>query len=260
MTMSKARLRMRAVLTSARSAPAPALILLAFAGWALMAWSGSAAHGSHAIGPADPLVSPGHSGHGSTIAVAAMLPGLGMWLAMILAMSPLLLVRELGHLRRTSLRRNRTANSVLFLFGYALVWALAGLIVVPLASAIAGSAALVCLTVIAVLVWQFCPPRRRLLRRCHRLPALRAFGADAYRESLRYGLGSGAICVGICGPIMVLVLLTAQFHLVAMAVAAILLTIERYLPARRRDAPLPIRGWRFGAGSGSSFALAEETG
>ena len=251
--MAKVRLRLRAVLAGARKAPAPALILLALIGWWLFIGSHSGDHGAHAVGQADAqtlVPSSGHGahaehgGHGSTLSVASMLPGLGMWLAMILAMSPPMLIREVRILWRTSLRRNRATRALLFLFGYGLIWAIAGIVAVPLSSAIAESIPFICVTVIAVLVWQFSPLRQRLLRRCHRAPVLRAFGIDASRESLRYGLGSGVLCVAMCGPAMVLVLLTGQFHVVAMAVATILLTTERYLPIRRGGRSLLTRVWR----------------
>lgn len=206
----------------------------------LFAWSASAVHSPSAGGAAGPhLAGAGspHAGHGPGVSLAPLVPGLGMWLAMVLAMSPPLLIREIGTLWRTSLRRNRVLKSVLFLYGYLLNWALAGLAAVPLAAAITGSPALVWIAVLAVIGWQLCPPRRRLLNRCHRVPVTAAFGAEAYRHALRSGLGSGVLCVAICGPAMVLVLLAEQFHLVAMVVAALLLTGERLVPAKRRAAP-----------------------
>ncbi|MGO1543612.1 MAG: DUF2182 domain-containing protein [Gulosibacter sp.] len=242
--MLKASLRAQAVLNGARRAPAPALIFLAILGWVLFIGSGHGTHSSHAITPADPgiLLAPsGHAGHASSISIAAILPGLGMWLAMLLAMSPPLLVREVGTQWRMSLRRNRLTRTLLFLYGYAFVWVIAGVVAVPLSSAIGQNVMFVVLTAIAVVVWQLSPLRRRALRQCHRTPMLRAFGVDAYRESLRYGLGSGAVCVAICGPAMLLVLLTGQFHVIAMALVTIFLTIERYRPLARRTAALPLR-------------------
>lgn len=250
--MSKMRLRLRAVLATAWSAPAPTLILLAIVGWWLFIGWHPETHGALETGVPDGqvLLTPsaeqahaGHNGHGSTFSAAVILPAVGMWLAMILAMSPPMLIREVDTLWRTSLRRNRTVRVLLFLFGYSLVWALAGLVAVPLNLANPGNIALIGCMAIAVLVWQFSSPRLRLLRRCHRTPALRAFGFDASRESLRYGLGSGALCVGLCGPAMVLVLLTGQFHVFTMAVAATVLTIERYLPIGRRRRSLLTRRW-----------------
>ena len=250
--MSKMRLRLRAVLANAWSAPAPMLILLAIVGWWLFVGSHHGTHGALETGVPDGqvLLTPsaeqahaGHNGPGSTFSAAVILPAVGMWLAMILAMSPPMLIREVGTLWRTSLRRNRTVRVLLFLFGYSLVWALAGLVAVPLSLANTSNIVLIGCMAVAVLVWQFSSPRLRLLRRCHRTPALRAFGIDASRESLRYGLGSGALCVGMCGPAMVVVLLTGQFHVFTMAVATTVLTIERYLPIGRRRRSLLTRRW-----------------
>ena len=250
--MSKMHLRLRAVLATAWSAPAPTLLLLAIVGWWLFIGWHPETHGALETGGPDGqvLLTPsaeqahaGHHGDGSTFSAAMILPAFEMWLAMILAMSPPMLIREVGTLWRTSLRRNRTVRVILFLCGYSLVWVLAGLVAVPLHLANPGNIALIGCMAIAVLVWQFSSPRLRLLRRCHRTPALRAFGFDASRESLRYGLGSGALCVGMCGPAMVLVLLTGQFHVLMMAVAATVLTIERYLPIGRRRRSLLTRRW-----------------
>ena len=250
--MSKMSLRLRAVLAIVWRAPAPTLILLAIVGWWLFIGSHHGAHGALETGvpggqvpltPSAEHAHAGHNGHGSTFSAAVILPAVGMWLAMILAMSPPMLIREVGTLWRTSLRRNRTVRILLFLCGYSLVWALAGFVAVPLHLANTGNLWLIGCMAIAVLVWQFSSPRLRLLRRCHRTPALRAFGIDASRESLRYGIGSGALCVGMCGPAMVLVLLTGQFHVFTMAVAATLLTIERYLPIGRGRRSLLTRRW-----------------
>src|SRR5699024_10353790 len=103
--MSKMRLGLRAVLATAWRAPAPALILLAIVGWWLFIGSHPETHGPLETGVPDgqvPLTPSaehahaGHNGHGSTFSAAVMLPAVGMWLAMILAMSPPMLIREVG--------------------------------------------------------------------------------------------------------------------------------------------------------------------
>ena len=46
-------------------------------------------------------------------------------------------------------------------------------------------------------------------------------------------------CAASCGPLMVVVLLATDAHLLAMVAATVLLTLERYLPGRRPRWRLP---------------------
>ncbi|MGA8047245.1 MAG: DUF2182 domain-containing protein [Dermatophilaceae bacterium] len=220
-----------------RRAPAPAVLSVSLLGWTIMVWltSMSAAH------PHTALVVQGGAGHvgHATGAVTHLPPGLvptlgmAMWLAMVLAMSPLLLLREVSHLWRGSLRRTRRLTLLVFTSGYGLVWLLGGLVALPFAHALGDSRLLIGLTVVAVLVWQCSPLRQACLNVCHRTPPLRVFGAAARADAWRYGVVAGSACAASCGPIMVLVLLATEAHLAAMSVATTVLVIERYRPARR---------------------------
>lgn len=227
-----ARLWLRAVRISVRSQPAPVLLLTAAAGWAAMA-------AVTTVGGSNPTA---HTGHGAAHAVPVELSAHtgAIWLAMVLAMGPALLLRETGRLWRGSLRRNRRLTMTTFLGGYALVWMLLGVVAIPLAQAVGTSVGLAWLVVALVAGWHCSPQRQRALNRCHRAPVLRVFGATAQWDAWRFGVAWGAACAASCGPAMLLVLLAADHHLVAMSVATILLTVERYLPPRRPRWQLPL--------------------
>lgn len=193
------------------------------------AQSSGAAHSAAAIGE--------HGGHAMDAAHSAP-HGLVVWIAMVVAMSPLLLMREVARLWDGSLRRRRGPTILAFTAGYAVVWLWGGTIVVAVAPVIGASAWLGGLVVVLVIAWQCSPLRQRLLNVCHRIPRLRVFGADAAWDAARYGVVIGASCAASCGPIMVLVLLASDLHLIAMIAVTVLLTAERYQPARRPR-------WRF---------------
>jgi hypothetical protein len=234
--MSIAR-RRRALTAAVRRSPAPALLAVSILGWAGMAWltamSAAQAAGAH-VGPA----MGAHSMH-ATDAASSAPHGLLVWIAMVAAMSPLLLMREVARLRHGSLRRRRGLTILAFATGYGLVWLLVGAVAANIASVLGASAWIGGLAVVLVIVWQCSPLRQRLVNVCHRVPRLRVFGPDATWDAGRYGVVTGASCAASCGPIMVLVLLAADFHLLAMIGATVLLTAERYQPARRPRWRLP---------------------
>lgn len=233
----------RAFGATVRRAPAPALISASLLGWVTLAWltSVSAAH------PQAALVvqgAAGHAGHGGGAVTDLFpglvpLPGIGIWLAMVLAMSPLLLLREVSHLWHGSLRRTRGLTLLVFTSGYGLVWLLTALLALPLAHAVSGGPLPIVSTALAVLVWQCSPLRQTCLNVCHRTPPLRVFGSAARSDAWRHGLVTGSACAASCGPVMVLVLLAADAHLVAMVAATMLLAIERHRPARRPQWRIP---------------------
>jgi len=235
--MSIAR-RRRALTASARRAPAPALLAVSVLGWAGMVWL-TAMTAAQAAGPRfGSAIAAAHGAHVTDAATSAP-HGLLVWIAMVVAMSPLLLIREVARLWEGSLRRRRGPTMLAFAAGYGLVWLLAGAIAVAVASVLGAIVWLGGFAVALVIAWQCSPMRQRLLNVCHRVPRLRVFGAGAAWDPGRYGVVTGAACAASCGPIMVLVLLAGDFHLVAMIGATVLLTAERYHPARRPRWRLP---------------------
>jgi predicted metal-binding membrane protein len=228
----------RAMLTVALRGPGKALLFASAAGWIAIAW----------LLTNDPLphsmVAPGHGAH-AVASIATPISHLppqftALWLAMILAMAPPLLVREVGCLWRAGLRRLRPATIAWFVCGYVGIWLFVGVVLVTIIESAAVSAERIAVAVALVAIYLCSPARQRCLNACHRLPTLRVFGAAAQWDSLRYGVSTGCYCAAACGPLMLLVLLVKDHHLAAMAVAAVLTTLERHLPARRPRWRLPI--------------------
>jgi predicted metal-binding membrane protein len=189
----------------------------------------------------------GHGGHAGATAAWAPAPAAlstTMWLTMLIAMAPLLLIREVGRLWRASLRRRRHPTIVLFLGGYVGVWLLVGVALTSLSGWVGASAGRIAGT-IALVVVVFCSPaRQRALNACHRVPTLRVFGTAALWDALRYGIATGRHCAAACGPAMLLALVATEHHLIGMAIVTIVATVERYQPARRPVWRFPGRGRR----------------
>jgi predicted metal-binding membrane protein len=211
----------RALMTTALRGPGKGLLLASAAGWIATAW----------LLARDPMahMSATHSPkHFATV-----------WLAMILAMAPPLLLREIGYLWRTSLRRLRPLTIAWFVSGYVGAWVLAGVVVLALFESIAASPARIA-EALVLFVWHCSPARQRCLNACHRVPTLRVFGTAAQLDSLRYGMSTGYYCVATCGALMLLVFLASEHHFAVMALMAAMTTLERHLPARRPRWGIPI--------------------
>jgi predicted metal-binding membrane protein len=228
----------RAVAAIAWRGPGKVLLLASAAGWVALALllSGD--------GLTDSPPAIGHRVHSALSATAPMShsipPFTAMWLAMILAMAPPLLLREVRRLWRSSLYRTRHLTLATFVCGYVGIWLLVGLALVLLSGWVMLSAARVVVAVAIVLIWHASPARQRCLNACHRVPSLRVFGGVAQWDALRYGVSTGGYCTGACGLAMLLVLLATDHHLAAMAVVSAVAIYERHLPARRPAWRLPL--------------------
>jgi predicted metal-binding membrane protein len=228
----------RAVVTVALRGPGKVLFGASAAGWIALAWLASA-DWPH------PAVAMGHDDRHAALSTAALTSSpsghfIAMWLAMILAMAPPLLLREIGGLWRTSLHRRRHLTLASFLCGYAGVWLLVGVALAMLAAWLTVSVERMAVGIALVALWHWSPARQRCLNACHRILRLRVFGLAAQWDALRYGLASGCYCAGACGLSMLLVLLAPGHHLAGMAIIAVVATVERHLPARRPRWRLPI--------------------
>lgn len=163
------------------------------------------------------------------------------WVLMTLAMMAPLVVAPLCHVYQRSFARRRVIMIGLFTAGYAAIWMIAGLMLLPILTAsrwlTSGSPALVGTFTAVALFWQFSPTKQKCLNRCHSHPPLAAFGIPAKLDALRFGLSHGAWCVGSCWAVM---LLPAAFsrHLVVMA------AITLWLAAERLETPVSPR-WRW---------------
>ena len=226
----------RALLAVALRGPGKGLMLASAVGWIVMAWLVTGEH--HSIASLDHIDHAGTGISTSPFDLSSHLPA--MWLAMILAMAPPLLVREIGRLWRTSLRRLRHLTIASFVTGYGGVWLLAGLVLSIILRSMTVSSGRTAIAVALIALWLCSPARQRCLNACHRLPTLRVFGVTSQWDALRYGISTGCYCVAACGFVMLLVLLATNDHLMVMGLAAVVTTLERYLPARRPGWQLPL--------------------
>lgn len=201
-----------------RRGPGPWLLLASLLGWALLvlpAPEGSSAISHHSSRP------------------PSVYAGIGAWLAMLLAMVPLVLRSEIAFLWRNNLRRWRWVAILVFLGGYGLPWLALGLVWLYLLAGKPLDGVFLATALLAVLVWQCAPLRQRCLNLCHRLPRLHAFGGEMLVDAARFGLRTGALCCATCGPGMLLAMSLPAFHLEAMLAVMAIATVERYLPTRR---------------------------
>lgn len=171
---------------------------------------------------------------------AANPPGLVVlaWLAMLLAMMSPLLTQPIAQIRLRSLARRRRRAVALFVTGYGAVWIIAGLVLTTTSAALGlfassiGTPALMVAAAVAV-VWQMTPWRQRALNRCHRQSRLSAFGGEADRDCIRFGLTHGLWCIVTCAPLMLVPLSAPEVHLPLMAALSAGLLLERLAPPRR---------------------------
>ena len=156
----------RALLTVALRGPGKGLVLASAGGWIVMAWLITGDRFSHSA----------VSGHSH--AVSAMATSMfdrpnhfmAVWMAMILAMSPPLLLREIGRLWRTSLRRLRHLTIGWFVFGYVCVWLVAGIVLSTVFGWVTVSFWRIGVAVALIALWHCSPTRQRCLNACHRRP------------------------------------------------------------------------------------------
>jgi predicted metal-binding membrane protein len=165
--------------------------------------------------------------------ITALNPPVGLavaWLLMLVAMMSPLLAEPLLHIRARSFRSRRARSIALFVSAYLAIWCLAGVLLITTAFAAQLSLGGLALpaVLLAAIVWQFSPAKQFCLNRCHRTPALSAFGAAADRDLLRYASLQAVWCIGTCWKSMMLPLLIGRGHLIAMLLGALWAFAERY--------------------------------
>ncbi|WP_294283722.1 DUF2182 domain-containing protein [uncultured Chryseobacterium sp.] len=160
------------------------------------------------------------------------------WGLMVIAMMLPKLIVPVQAIYLQSLRRYRLICSVWFVLGYLTVWMTAGVfmvgIIIGLNLLMPGSylPALGVLTI--AVVWQFSPVKQKFLNLSHDHYALRAFGWDAYRDSLEFGVKHGLWCVGSGWALMLFPMLLPQGHNLAMIAVTYLMIAEHLeLPAAK---------------------------
>lgn len=211
------------------------LALAAGLAWALLAL-GAAGIAVPAICSAARLWSvPSPDAFGFALAFASPASLAAGWALMVAAMMLPTVHDPLVHLRARTLRRLRPPCLALFLAAWLGVWTLAGaaFLAAALALRLASPDAAPFLAAAAVaLLWQASPWKQAALNRCHRRPALAAFGPAAYRSAFAAGLRHGLACLASCWALMAAALLAPVHPVPVMAAVAVLIWTERLDPAR----------------------------
>lgn len=162
------------------------------------------------------------------------------WCLMLLAMMTPLAADPLRHVWFASFPTRRGSAVLLCSCGYFGVWILAspGIIVISWALRTVGAWATP-VAIAASLVWSFSPWSQHARNRCHRLLRVGAHGFRANGECLVQGIYSGATCVAVCWPWMLVPMVVSGYaHIFAMIGISLWLTVERVLPPR-------VPGWRW---------------
>jgi predicted metal-binding membrane protein len=202
------------------------------------------------------LTRDGHAAHGHHGAAAAGLwAQAGSWLVMLAAMMAPGLAEPIRHIRRRSFAHRRGRSIALFVAGYLAVWMAAGVLLTGAAQGLDAWAGAPIGAAIAVGVvawgWQCTPLKQRCLNRCHAMATIPAFGTDADKGAVRFGVSHGAWCVGTCWGLMLWPMTLPAGQAAAMAVVTALIVSERL------DCPAPAR-WRFrGLGPGPRLLVAQ---
>jgi predicted metal-binding membrane protein len=161
---------------------------------------------------------------------AGIWPYLSLWVVMTVAMmlpsaAPTLLLVD---------RLSGSSATPLFLGGYLIAWTAFGAAAYWIGSFVAWPATGTLL--IAAGVYQVLPLKHACLRRC-RNPL--AFLRDHAGEGpLRVGAIHGAVCVGCCAGLMVVLLALGMMNVLWMAVVGAAILAEKLLPRGERLAPV----------------------
>jgi predicted metal-binding membrane protein len=164
----------------------------------------------------------------STDVSAGSLPGLlGMWLLMLAAMMSPVLIGPLRHLGARSLPGHRFAAQALFVAGYAVIWSIAGVLLLAAADVVDRLASPTGIAVGLAIVWQLTPVKQRCLNGHHIRPSLAAFGFPARLGAARFGVRLGVSCIGSCWALMLLPLVLMDHQLMAMAAITLWIWAEQ---------------------------------
>ena len=187
--------------------------------------------------------------HGQTWPVVAA-SFLGMWVVMMVAMMLPSLVPMLWRYRQAVGRRGETRLgrlTALVGIGYFFVWTVFGIAAFPLGVALAeiemqepalarAVPIAVCVVVVIAGFLQFTAWKARNLACCRESPGrgytLPADAGTAWRHGLRLGF----YCIQCCFGLMAILLVIGIMDLLAMAVVATAITVERLAPAGERVA------------------------
>ena len=152
------------------------------------------------------------------------------WGLMVVAMMLPKLILPIQFIYQQSFKRYRFLCSLLFVFGYILVWMVVGVFMIEI---IMGVNLLLPMSYIPAfvlfviaLVWEISPIKQRFLNLGHDHRILSAFGWKAFRDSLFFGLTHGVWCIGSGWALMLFPMLLPKGHNLAMLVVTFIMISE----------------------------------
>lgn len=150
------------------------------------------------------------------------------WALMLVAMMAPLLISALRHVSARTLPRRRWRAMTLLVAAYVAAWSVGGLALVTVASSIQERTAAIAVVLVAAVVWQLSPAKQRCLNRHHTRPPIAAFGRAADVDALRFGGTTAVWCLGSCGALMLLPLVSGTWHLAVMALVSLWIWAEQF--------------------------------
>lgn len=158
------------------------------------------------------------------------------WMLMVAAMMPPLVVPVIGHVWRSSFPGRRADSVLSFALGYASVWGLAGILLMPAAADLArilpGWGASLAFLALSI-GWSSSPLAQVARNRGHRVRSINPYGFAADRDSFLQGLLTGCPCVLACWTWMLVPMAAPTGnHLLMVGVTAVLF-LESLAPPKR---------------------------
>ncbi|MBP4139314.1 copper chaperone [Flavobacterium geliluteum] len=152
------------------------------------------------------------------------------WGLMVVAMMLPKLILPIQFIYQQSFKRYRFLCSLLFVFGYLLVWMIVGVFMIEIIMGVnlllPGSYIPALGLFLIAVVWEISPMKQRFLNLGHDHQVLSAFGWKAFRDSLFFGLTHGVWCVGSGWALMLLPMLLPKGHNVAMLIVTFIMISE----------------------------------
>lgn len=176
--------------------------------------------------------------------------GLPLWVLMCVATMIPAALPAVRHVAVNSLRWRRQRAITGFLVAYLGAWTAFGLVALPLLTLVERALprwSLIVATTVFAVVWQVLPPLVTFRRRCHQTVPLPLRGWPAHAGCLRFGLRHGLACLGVCGPLMLLMALLLHAHqhwmvlLLWMILLSTLVLAAKLAPRRWRPRVLSFR-------------------
>ncbi len=159
--------------------------------------------------------------------ISSLLAG---WTLMVFAMMLPKLIIPICYIYDRSLRRLAFRSVLLFILGYSAVWISVGLLMIPvilLGNLVWPNSYIPAMILAAIgTVWQFSPAKQRFLNLGHQHPPLSAFGWEAGRDALLFGIHHGKYCVGAGWALMLFPMLLPKGHDIAMLVVTGIMVSE----------------------------------